>query len=89
MIQARATCGSSLTRSQNPAQAITAQLLFYKPDDPKAFICKYLEDIKSTGTPTLITEQDLETMFGMFDITKRGSVTAEQANRALQVTEGG
>ncbi|GIL84998.1 hypothetical protein Vretimale_9841 [Volvox reticuliferus] len=69
-------------------EAITAELLFYKPEKPREYIVKYLENAKLTGTSTLITEQDLDTMFGMFDITKRGVVTAEQANRALQVILG-
>ncbi|GLC33254.1 EF-hand calcium-binding domain-containing protein 10 [Pleodorina starrii] len=69
-------------------EAITAELLFYKPDAPREYIVKYLENAKVTGTSALITEQDLEIMFGMFDITKRGVVTAEQANRALQVILG-
>ncbi len=69
-------------------QAITAELLFYKPENPREYIVKYLENAKISGTSTLITDQDLETMFGMFDITKRGVVTAEQANRALQVILG-
>ncbi|GIL53691.1 hypothetical protein Vafri_9327 [Volvox africanus] len=69
-------------------EAITAELLFYKPEKPREYIVKYLENAKVTGTSTLITEQDLDTMFGMFDITKRGVVTAEQANRALQVILG-
>ncbi|KAG2491371.1 hypothetical protein HYH03_010369 [Edaphochlamys debaryana] len=69
-------------------EAITADLLFYKPEDPKAHIVKFLENAKVAGTTSLINEQDLDTMFGMFDITKRGVVTAEQATRALQVILG-
>ncbi|KAG2438174.1 hypothetical protein HXX76_005781 [Chlamydomonas incerta] len=69
-------------------EAITSDLLFYKPANPKEHIVKYLENVKVAGTAPLINEQDLETMFGMFDITKRGTVTAEQANRALQVILG-
>jgi hypothetical protein len=70
------------------SQAITSQLLFYKPENPKEFICQYLEQVKVTGTPALINDQDLDTMFGMFDLTKRGSLTADQANRALKVILG-
>jgi hypothetical protein len=32
------------------------------------------------GVP-LLTRRDLDTMFGMFDITHKGTVTAEQANQ--------
>lgn len=69
-------------------EAITSQLLFHKPENPKEFICQYLEQVKVTGTPALINDQDLDTMFGMFDLTKRGSLTADQANRALKVILG-
>ncbi|KXZ50907.1 hypothetical protein GPECTOR_14g154 [Gonium pectorale] len=69
-------------------EAITAELLFYKPEDPRSYIVEYLENAKICGTSPLITESDLETMFGMFDITKRGVVSAEQATRALQVILG-
>ncbi|PNH02943.1 EF-hand calcium-binding domain-containing protein 10 [Tetrabaena socialis] len=69
-------------------EAITAELLFFKPDAPREHIVKYLENVKVSGTTTLINDQDLETMFGMFDITKRGMVTSDQATRALQVILG-
>jgi hypothetical protein len=59
--------------------------LFYKPGDPKKHIVQYLENAKVAGTKPLITDADLDVMFGMFDITKRGTVTTEQATRALQV----
>eukprot|EP00798_Chlamydomonas_sp_ICE-L_P030429 gene30429-35437_t len=65
-------------------EALTSSLLFHRPDDSKAHICKYLENVKSVGTPALLTEVDFETMFSMFDITNRGSVTSEQANNALR-----
>lgn len=51
-------------------------------------MCSYLEQVKVGGTPTLINEVDLEAMFGMFDLTKRGVLTAEQAGRALKVVLG-
>lgn len=65
-------------------QAITSQLLYHKPDNPRDFVVRYLENVKSTGTPSLLNAQDLETMFGMFDITNRGVVTGEQALNALK-----
>ena len=47
-------------------------------------MCKYLETVKNSGTPALLSQQDLETMFAMFDLTNRGAITGEQANAALQ-----
>jgi hypothetical protein len=65
-------------------EAVTAQLLFYKPTDPKEYSCQYLAQVKEFGTPPLLTAVDFETMFGMFDITNRGVITAEQATSALK-----
>mmetsp|Transcript_23808 Transcript_23808/g.52192 ORF Transcript_23808/g.52192 Transcript_23808/m.52192 type:complete len:129 (-) Transcript_23808:638-1024(-) len=65
-------------------EALTAQLLFNKPDDPKSFIVKYMENAKLAGTPPLLNQEDLQTMFAMFDVTNRGVVTSEQANNALR-----
>ncbi|GAX75175.1 hypothetical protein CEUSTIGMA_g2619.t1 [Chlamydomonas eustigma] len=64
-------------------ESLAAQLMFSKPEDPKAFMVKALEKAKESGTQSLLTSDDLHTMFSMFDITKRGVITAEQANNAL------
>lgn len=58
-------------------------MLFHKPDNPRKFIVKYLEEVKVSGTQPLLTEADLRTMFGMFDITKRGVMTPEQVSQVL------
>ena len=63
---------------------LTAQLLFHKPENPREFIVEYLENVKQSGTQPLISKDDLATMFGMFDVVKRGTITAEQANNALR-----
>jgi hypothetical protein len=67
---------------------LTAELLYKKPDDPKGHIVEYLETVKATGVVPIIGEQDLDTMFAMFDITKRGVVSAQQANAALKTILG-
>lgn len=69
-------------------EAIVAQLLIVKPDDPRKFIVEYLEKTKGEGVPPVVDEQDLETMFNLFDITKRGTVSAQQANAALKTILG-
>ena len=38
--------------------------------------------VKMAGTQPLLTGEDLVTMFGMFDLTKRGAITAEQVRAA-------
>jgi hypothetical protein len=65
-----------------------AQLLFHKPNDPKEFIVEYLEKAKRREAMPLLNRVDLEAMFGMFDVTKRGNVTTEQANNAVKTMLG-
>lgn len=60
----------------------------HKPADPKQYIIAQLEKIKVAGTKPLLDVQDLSTMFTMFDVTKRGVVTEEQANQALRTVLG-
>lgn len=63
---------------------MTATLLFNKPDNPKAFMAEFLTNVKLTGTKPLINREDLDAMFGMFDVVKRGVITCDQANNALR-----
>eukprot|EP00955_Chlamydomonas_euryale_P098987 365187-Chlamydomonas_euryale.AAC.26 len=65
-------------------QLMTAELLFHKPDDPRAFIIDYLTKVKTGGTRPLLDEKDLETVFGMFDVVQRGVINVEQADAALR-----
>lgn len=65
-------------------EALTAHILFYKPENPRTEACKYLERVKVAGTPVLLNDTDLSTMFSMFDITNRGVITSEQADNALK-----
>jgi hypothetical protein len=67
---------------------LTAELLFHKPENPRAFIVRYLEQAKVAGTRPLLTEDDLPAMFGMLDITRRGVVTQEQVNNVQRTILG-
>ena len=67
---------------------MTAQLLFHKPRDPQAFLVTLLQQIKTHGTKPLLDSSDLETMFGIFDVTNRGVLTKQQAYRALKTVLG-
>lgn len=69
-------------------QVLTAQLLFEKPEDPREFLVEMLETMKAQGAKPLLTDSDLETMFGMFDVTRRGVLTRQQAYRALKTILG-
>lgn len=47
------------------------------------------EDVKSYGAKLVeFSNEELETMFGMFDITGKGSVTAKQCNEAVKTLTG-
>ncbi len=68
---------------------MTAQLLFHKPENPKQFLIRALEAAKTQqGTASLLTESDFRTMYHMFDLTKRGAITREQAQAALKSVMG-
>lgn len=66
---------------------IGAKLTYAKPEDPNAFIVSELSKMAamaSRGQPvTVFTEQDIEVMFTVFDITNRGYLTQPQYSSAL------
>merc|ERR1712054_643488 len=64
-------------------QRLSAAVLFHRPENPRAFLLKQLEALKS-GQDMLFTEEDLQTMFGMFDIVRKGTITVDQYKQALQ-----
>ena len=52
--------------------------------DLPQFLKSKLEDFKLKGDLLMdFSELELETMFGLFDITGKGHITAEQTNEAL------
>ena len=56
------------------ARAIVLQVLFAKPEDPKAFLVQELKKIQECHqeqkpVPSMFEEKDLIAMFGMFDVT--------------------
>merc|ERR1711967_221337 len=63
-------------------QRLSAAVLFHRPDDPRAFLLKQLEALKS-GQDMLFTDEDLQTMFGMFDIVRKGTITVGQYKQAM------
>jgi len=67
---------------------MTSQLLFHKPDDPTTFLLSLLTDLKRKGAKPLLTASDLETMFDMFDVSRRGVLTKKQAFSALRTVLG-
>merc|ERR1711988_824159 len=63
-------------------QRLSAAVLFHRPEDPRAFLLKQLEALKS-GQDMLFTDEDLQTMFGMFDIVRKGTISVEQYKQAM------
>jgi hypothetical protein len=64
-----------------------AKLAKGKPDNPNAFLLAELDQLvearNNKEVVTLFTEQDIEIMFSMFDLTNKGYVTKEQYLKAL------
>ena len=63
-------------------ETMLAAILFHKPKDPKAFLAERLVALKATGKNAFFVDKDLEVLFGTFDLTRKGSITAEQARGA-------
>jgi hypothetical protein len=59
-----------------------AKMVFVKPDDPNQFLAEELRkviDLRAEGKPvTLFSEEDISSMFTVFDITGRGYLTNTQ-----------
>ena len=53
--------------------------------DPKKFLIEYLVTLKQSGKKKheLFSEQDLGTMFGMYDVTGKGVIDGTQVANAL------
>lgn len=69
---------------------LTSALVYEKPDDPKAFAKEFIEKIQMSQTDPEITElpvfmddSNLESIFGMLDITKTGYITRQQYLQAM------
>ena len=68
---------------------MTAALMVAKPEDVKPFLVERLERLKASGTPVNhFTDEDLATMFDVFDVARHGTITAAQCNRALKALTG-
>eukprot|EP00239_Pterosperma_sp_CCMP1384_P008659 CAMPEP_0197857488 /NCGR_PEP_ID=MMETSP1438-20131217/30611_1 /TAXON_ID=1461541 /ORGANISM="Pterosperma sp., Strain CCMP1384" /LENGTH=215 /DNA_ID=CAMNT_0043473339 /DNA_START=53 /DNA_END=700 /DNA_ORIENTATION=+ len=69
-------------------EMMTAALLYSKPDKPRTFLVEKLTKLKTGNGEAFFTDQDLSTMFSMFDITGKGCITVEQCNEALATLLG-
>lgn len=63
-------------------QLILSELLIQKPAKPLLFINSYLERVKTKGACHFCNEDDLVTMFGLFDASRNGSISAGASKHA-------
>ena len=71
-------------------QNLTAALVYERPDDPKDFMKKHIEQLLKAITdpdeadpPCFMDESNLKSIFSMLDVTKKGYITKEQYLQAL------
>lgn len=69
---------------------LTAALVFEKPEDPKAFARDFIHKLKEAQNepelsqpPSLVNISNLESIFGMLDITKTGYISLAQYRQAM------
>lgn len=70
-------------------QNLCTSLVYSKPEDPKNFLVKELQRLQKQKTGDLnkismLTDEDLETMFQMLDPIKTGTLSAAQVLKALK-----
>ena len=70
---------------------LTAALVFEKPEDPKAFARDFIQKLQDakvepelTQPPSLVDISNLESIFGMLDITKTGYISLAQYRQAMK-----
>ena len=70
---------------------LTAALVYERPEDIKAFACEFIERLQKAKMepnvaqpPCLIDNSNLESIFGMLDITKKGYIHLVQYTKAME-----
>ena len=71
-------------RIQDLFNALCTSLCIYQPNDVKAFLIEELERRKSHGTEmSLLTVNEIEAIFNLNDLSKKGRLTQSQCKAAL------
>lgn len=72
-------------------EAITAELVFHRPSDPRPFMREYILKLQNAkarpdtdGPPCLLDESNIRCVFSMLDITKRGFINTAQYHEAMK-----
>lgn len=70
---------------------LTAALVFNRPEDPKAFMKEYIQQLQKAQSdptqhnpPLFIDDSNVRSVFGMLDLTHTGFVTHEQYLEAMK-----
>ena len=70
---------------------LTCALVYEKPDDPKAFARKFIEKLQKARSqqdinklPFFMDDSNIESIFGMLDITHTGFISHEQYLKAMK-----
>lgn len=72
-------------------EALTAELVFHRPSDPRSFMKDYIRKLQNAQVhpdkadpPSLLDESNINCIFSMLDITKRGFITTAQYHEAMK-----
>jgi len=68
---------------------LVAALVYHRPDDHKAFMLEHIEDLKKAkqdfhDPPCMFDISNIQSVYGMLDVTKRGHITVEQYKEAMK-----
>lgn len=68
---------------------LTAALVFEKPENPKAFAVEFIKKLQDSQKdpilkpPSLVDTSNLESIFGMLDVTRTGYISLPQYRKAM------
>lgn len=69
---------------QELMEYLFSKLLIAKPDNPKEYLVKLLQELKNKQAEMPLTDKNLETMYDLIDITNVGHITLSQLEKCLE-----
>ena len=68
---------------------LVAALVYHRPDNHREFMLKHIENLKKAkedfqDPPCMFDISNIQSVYGMLDITKRGHITMEQYKEAMK-----
>lgn len=65
---------------------LVAALVYHRPDNHREFMLKHIDDLKKAkqdfqDPPCMFDISNIQSVYGMLDITKRGHITVENTKR--------